>query len=176
MTSRSRGIRARPTRNSARHRLRSLPAAASVLLVSASTVLGADGGTSGSSATDPVLGDPLVPYIVALLVAGLTLLVVGIVVVVSGRRKTADDRRTRAAAGWWRCEICDAENASDRRECYACQAPRDRGTEPSAGDEPDPAPGSPGRPGPETPLPQRRQSPTSTDPTIPTPRTLVCSR
>ena len=96
------------------------PAAVAAILLSASTALGADGGTSGSSATDPVLGDPLVPYIVALLVAGLTLLVVGIVVVVSGRRKTADDRRTRAAAGWWRCEICDAENASDRGECYAC--------------------------------------------------------
>ncbi len=140
MTTRSCGIRARPIGNGAGRHLRSLAAAPSALLVSASPILGAGRGTSGSSATDPVLGDPLLPYIVALLVAGLTLLIVGIVVVVSGRGKTADARRTRAAAGWWRCSICDADNASDRSECYACQAPRDRGTEPAAGDEPGSAP------------------------------------
>ncbi len=139
MTVRGCGIRTRPARTDAVRRLRSLPAAASALLVTASTALGADGGTSGSSGTDPVLGDPLLPYIVALLVAGLTLLIVGIVVVVTGRGRTASDRRTRVAAGWWRCETCGADNAPDRRECYACQAPRDRGAEPATGR----APGAP---------------------------------
>jgi len=102
-------------------RLLSPPAAISALLASAPTVLGVDGG---GAARDPVLGDPLLPYVVALLVAGLTLLILGILVVVTGRGKSGASRRTQVDAGWWACRACGAHNAPDRTECYACRASR----------------------------------------------------
>ena len=115
--------------NDAMRRLLSPSAAVATVLAFAPTVLGADGSASGGATTDPVGGEPLLPYVVALLVAGVTLLIVGILVVVTGRGRPATRPRTRGGAGWWRCPACGADNAPDRPDCYACMAPRDDGSE-----------------------------------------------
>jgi hypothetical protein len=84
--------------------------------------------------------EPLLPYVVALLVAGVTLLVVGVVLIAtSGRRGAPPRRRTREP---WTCAACGTPNAPDRGDCYACHARRpDPGEAGGAGD------GEPGRAG-----------------------------
>ncbi len=138
-------IRGSPGRDNDAMRLRLLsPSAAAAALLAfipavlafTPAVFGADGSTSGGAATDPVAGDPLLPYVVALLVAGVTLLIVGILVVVTGRGKPANGSRTRAGAGWWTCPACGAHNSPDRPDCYACMAPRDDGSGSAVSEEP----------------------------------------
>jgi hypothetical protein len=69
--------------------------------------------------------EPLMPYIVALLVASGVLVVVGVVAVQVNR---ASGRRAGAGRGLalWTCPACGTTNAGDRETCYACGAARTR--------------------------------------------------
>jgi hypothetical protein len=100
----------------------SLPLAAVGILALAPAALGAD--PTGSSVADTDLAsEPLLPYVVGLLVAAVTLAIVGVVVtVLRGRRPAGRTRRDRAA--WWTCPACQAANAPGGPACYACHAPR----------------------------------------------------
>ena len=65
--------------------------------------------------------EPLVPYIVALLVASGVLVVVG-VVAMQVNRAPARPRQLDL----WACPACGTSNAGDRDSCYACGAARIR--------------------------------------------------
>jgi hypothetical protein len=120
----------------------SLPIAAWWLLAITATALADDpAGTSPADAS--LASEPLLPYVVGLLVAAVTLAIVGVVVTVTRR-----DRRTgagaRGATAWWTCPACGASNAPGRPDCFACQAPRGAdGTAPAAVSTPEAAPSAP---------------------------------
>jgi hypothetical protein len=70
---------------------------------------------------DIALGsEPLVPYIVALLVTSGVLVVVGLVAMRVDRAPSAAARARRAAL--WTCAACSTENAGDRVTCFGCGA------------------------------------------------------
>lgn len=96
-----------------------------LFLTIAPVVLAADPTPGPGPATVEVdLGtEPLLPYIAALLVTSVALMIVGFVAMRVNRRPTAGARR-RGSAAWWSCPSCAASNAGDRETCFACTAPR----------------------------------------------------
>ncbi len=98
-----------------------------LLLVFADPVMAA--GTVGAG--EDVNAEPLLPYVVGLLVTGVALALVGVVATrLLGRtpgRRTSPGRPD----AWWVCPACQATNAEGRPACYACHAPR---AEPPAAD------------------------------------------
>jgi hypothetical protein len=78
---------------------------------------------AGPGEADVDLGtEPLVAYIVALLVVAGVLTVFGFVAM----RYTAQPAggRRRADAGWWTCAGCGSPNRPDRGACFACHVSR----------------------------------------------------
>jgi hypothetical protein len=79
-------------------------------------------GTYTGSGTGDITDEPALPYVVALLVTGAGLAVVGLVAMrfVGGRA----GRRLAPAApdAWWVCPSCQSLNAVGRPACYACHA------------------------------------------------------
>ena len=86
----------------------------------------ADGATPAPSVvtTDVVIGgEPLLPYVVALLVMSAVFMVVGIVAVLVNRRPSRP-ARGRGQPAWWTCATCGTHNVDDRDTCYACGSGR----------------------------------------------------
>ena len=96
-----------------------------LVLAPAPAALADDPTTEPGFATEAVnLGaEPLVPYIVALLVTSAGLTIVGLVAIQVNRKPTEAARRRRRAA-WWPCPACATSNAGDRDTCFACGAGR----------------------------------------------------
>jgi hypothetical protein len=88
--------------------------------------------------------EPLLPYVVGLLVMAAVLGVFGVVAMRLTAPRT--DRRAARPADWWACPSCGERNRPDRATCFACQSSRD----------PSPAP-----PGAVTPSPDASASPAS---------------
>ncbi|MCJ7710012.1 MAG: zinc finger Ran-binding domain-containing protein [Chloroflexi bacterium] len=73
---------------------------------------------------DVVLGtDPLLPYVVALLVMSAVLMVVGAIAVVMNRRPSRP-AKGRGRPAWWACVACGTTNVDDREACFSCGASR----------------------------------------------------
>ena len=85
--------------------------------------------------------EPLVPYVVGLVVMGVVLGAFGVIAmrVMSPRR----ERQASTAADWWACPSCGVRNRPDREHCFACEASRDSSPGPSAAAV-DPAPATEG--------------------------------
>ena len=65
--------------------------------------------------------EPLLPYVVGLVVMAIVLGVFGVVAMrMSAPRKP----RPRPAADWWACPACGLRNRPDRASCFGCQASR----------------------------------------------------
>ncbi len=96
-----------------------------LMLATAPAVLALDPTADpGPSTVEVNLGaDPLMPYIVALLVMSGVLAMVGFVAMQVNRKPPAGARR-RGQNAWWPCGSCATSNAGDRDTCYACAAPR----------------------------------------------------
>jgi hypothetical protein len=73
--------------------------------------------------------EPLLPYVVGLVVMAAVLGVFGIVAM----RLTAPrpDRHATRPADWWACPSCGERNRPDRAHCFACEASRDTAPEPA---------------------------------------------
>lgn len=67
--------------------------------------------------------EPLVPYIVALIVVSLVLTVFGFIAM---RVMRPPARRVRPS-DFWTCASCGTQNRPDRSSCFSCQASRDPG-------------------------------------------------
>lgn len=67
--------------------------------------------------------EPLVPYIVALIVVALVLMVFGFIAM---RVMRPPARRVRPS-DFWTCPSCGTANRPDRTSCFSCQATRDPG-------------------------------------------------
>lgn len=96
-----------------------------LMLASAPAVLALDPTADPRPPTVEVnLGaEPLLPYIVALLVMSGVLAVVGFVAM-QVNRKPPTGARAKGRNAWWPCSSCATSNAGDRDTCYACAAPR----------------------------------------------------
>lgn len=81
--------------------------------------------TPSPAAIDPDAppGEPLIPYITALLVASGVLAATGFALM-RARRERAPDVRRRRLASVWTCGACGQPNAGDRESCFACAAAR----------------------------------------------------
>ena len=81
--------------------------------------------------------EPLVPYVIGLVVMGVVLGAVGVVAmrVMSPRPR----RRASTAAEWWACPSCGAGNRPDRAHCFSCEAARDAQQPPTPAEDPHPA-------------------------------------
>jgi hypothetical protein len=66
--------------------------------------------------------EPLLPYVVGLVVMAGVLGVFGVIAMRVTRPRP--DRRSGRAEDWWACPSCGAANSRDRAACFACQAPR----------------------------------------------------
>lgn len=99
----------------------SLPVAVGLALAIAPVARADQGGPSGVDAG--LASEPLLPYVIGLLVAAITLAIVGVVVSVVNRRRPAQGPGGRTNA-LWTCASCGAGNAPGRSDCYACMAPR----------------------------------------------------
>lgn len=102
-----------------------LAAALLLFLAIAPVVLAADPTVAPGPATVEVnLGaEPLMPYIVALVVTSVVLIVVGVVAMQVNRRPPPGSRRPGRRA-WWTCTACSMVNSADRETCFACEAAR----------------------------------------------------
>ena len=80
--------------------------------------------------------EPLIPYVVGLVVMALVLGTFGVVAmrVMAPRPQ----RRASLAEDWWACPSCGERNRPDRAHCFACQGSRDT-VAPSASEDPHPA-------------------------------------
>lgn len=65
--------------------------------------------------------EPLLPYVVGLVVMAVVLATFGVVAM---RVTSPKKARARPAADWWTCPACDVRNRPDRATCFACQASR----------------------------------------------------
>ncbi len=86
----------------------------------------ADAATPAPSfvTADVVLGtDPLLPYVVALLVMSAVLMVVGAIAIVVNRRPSRPAGE-RGQPAWWACASCGTTNVDDREACFSCGASR----------------------------------------------------
>src|SRR4051794_18899304 len=80
--------------------------------------------------------EPLLPYVVGLIVMAVVLGVFGVIAV----RITAPRKVPGTGTDWWACPSCGLRNGPDRTTCFACQALRadtpttsvDAGPEPEA--------------------------------------------
>jgi hypothetical protein len=76
--------------------------------------------------------EPLLPYVVGLVVMAGVLGVVGLIAMRVTAPRPSPRRR---ATGWWACPSCGERNRPDRASCFACQASRaDAGAGPSGHD------------------------------------------
>lgn len=125
-------LRPRARYNPDMRRLASI-AAAILLAICLSAPVLADDPTSGPAATPVIatedvgaVGDPLLPYFVALLVMSAVFAVTGVVVTQLGAGAKAKRAHRRATApGPWACPICGAANADPRSAiCLTCGASR----------------------------------------------------
>jgi hypothetical protein len=91
---------------------------------------------AGSEAID-LDKEPLIPYVVGLVVMALVLGTFGVIAMRVMAPKPA--RRTGQAKDWWACPSCGERNRPDRAHCFACQASRDSFVTPSATEDPHPA-------------------------------------
>ena len=81
--------------------------------------------------------EPLVPYVVGLVVMALVLGTFGVVAMrVMAPRP---ERRASRAEDWWACPSCGVRNRPDRAHCFACQGSRDTVVAPPASEDPHPA-------------------------------------
>ena len=85
--------------------------------------------------------EPLVPYVVGLVVMAIVLGTFGVVAMRIMRPRPAP--RASTAADWWACPSCGVKNRPDRAHCFACQASRDSVPPPPAAVV-DPAPATEG--------------------------------
>ncbi len=116
--------------NGAMRRLLPLLAAAWLLVAVAPAVradnpadpTGQAGAGSATAGLD-LRSEPLLPYVVGLLVAGVVLAVVGVVVMQTGRRRPKPAAGPGPARALWTCPACGAGNAPGRTVCYACHTP-----------------------------------------------------
>ncbi len=90
------------------------------LVCTATQVIGA---YTGQSTTDPNQ-EPLLPYVVGLLVTGIGLASVGVVATKVVGRKAGRRLAPERPDAWWVCPSCQSVNAEGRPACYACHAPR----------------------------------------------------
>jgi hypothetical protein len=65
--------------------------------------------------------EPLLPYVVGLVVMAAVLAAFGVVAM---RVTSPKKGRARPAADWWACPACGVRNRPDRATCFACQASR----------------------------------------------------
>jgi hypothetical protein len=88
----------------------------------------------------PLADEPLVPYIIGLLVMAAVLTVVGFIAM----RAMAPRRRQPRPADWWPCPACGEANLPDRATCFACQASKGPGTPATSASRADAEPLHPG--------------------------------
>ena len=81
--------------------------------------------------------EPLIPYVVGLVVMALVLGTFGVIAMRVMAPKRAP--RTASAKDWWACPSCAVRNRPDRAHCFACQASRDTVVAPRAAEDPHPA-------------------------------------
>ena len=67
--------------------------------------------------------EPLIPYVVGLVVMALVLGTFGVVAMRLMAPKP--QRRVSRSEDWWACPSCGVRNRPDRAHCFACQASRD---------------------------------------------------
>jgi hypothetical protein len=65
--------------------------------------------------------EPLLPYVVGLIVMAVVLGAFGVIAV---RMTAPRTERRRPGADWWACPSCGVRNGPDRTTCFACQASR----------------------------------------------------
>ena len=81
--------------------------------------------------------EPLVPYVVGLIVMALVLGTFGMVTMrVIAPKPT---RRPSRAEDWWACPSCGVQNRPDRAHCFACEGSRDAVATPVATEDAHPA-------------------------------------
>lgn len=104
-----------------------------LLVAIAPAVLAADPTSDPGPRTVEVdLGaEPLLPYIAALLVTSVALMIVGFVAMQVNRRPTPGARRLGRRA-WWTCTACSMVNSADRSTCFSCETPAETTAETSA--------------------------------------------
>jgi hypothetical protein len=90
------------------------------LVCTANQVIGAYTGQAGAD----VNSEPLLPYVVGLLVTGIGLAMVGVVATRVVGRKAGKRLAPERPDAWWVCPSCQSVNAEGRPACYACHAPR----------------------------------------------------
>jgi hypothetical protein len=81
--------------------------------------------------------EPLIPYVVGLVVMAVVLGTFGVVAMRLMAPKPAP--RTAPAKDWWACPSCAVRNRPDRAHCFACQASRDTLVAPPATEDAHPA-------------------------------------
>ena len=81
--------------------------------------------------------EPLIPYVVGLVVMALVLGTFGVVAmrVMAPKPK----RRASRAEDWWACPSCGVRNRPDRAHCFACEGSRDTVAAAPAAEDPHPA-------------------------------------
>lgn len=89
------------------------------LVCTANQVIGAYTGQADAD----VNSEPLLPYVVGLLVTGLGLAMVGVVATKVVGRKAGRRLAPERPDAWWVCPSCQSVNAEGRPACYACHAP-----------------------------------------------------
>ena len=81
--------------------------------------------------------EPLIPYVVGLVVMALVLGTFGVVAMrVMAPRP---ERRKARAEDWWACPSCGERNRPDRAHCFACEGSRDAVVAAPATEDPHPA-------------------------------------
>ena len=91
-------------------------------------------GASGAIDLDK---EPLIPYVVGLVVMALVLGTFGVIAMRVMAPKRAP--RSVSAKDWWACPSCAVRNRPDRAHCFACQASRDTVVAQRAAEDPHPA-------------------------------------
>jgi hypothetical protein len=81
--------------------------------------------------------EPLIPYVVGLVVMALVLGTFGVIAMRVMAPKPVP--RTAAAKDWWACPSCAVRNRPDRAHCFACQTSRDTVVAPPATEDAHPA-------------------------------------
>ena len=81
--------------------------------------------------------EPLIPYVVGLVVMALVLGPFGVMAMRVMAPKPVG--RTAPARDWWACPSCGERNRPDRAHCFACHASRDSVVAPPAAEDPHPA-------------------------------------
>jgi hypothetical protein len=94
---------------------------------------------TGDAASESIVLDkePLIPYVVGLVVMALVLGTFGVVAMRVMAPKPV--RRNAPAKDWWACPSCGERNRPDRAHCFACQASRDTVVAAPAAEDPHPA-------------------------------------